>query len=106
MRDTARAVVRFDDRRQHGDAAVAGLIRDRPCRSRCDRRQEMELRRLRTDHDHTQALAEIERLWDSVPGTPDYDRLEMLERLVDAYEDQCWPIDPGPVADIDFDCVL
>lgn len=63
----------------------------------------MDLRPLRNDRDHAQALAEIERLWNSEPGTPEHDRLEVLGLLVNAYEDRCWPIEPGdPVAAIKF----
>jgi HTH-type transcriptional regulator / antitoxin HigA len=63
----------------------------------------MELRPLRNDQDHAQALAEIERLWNAAPGTPEHDRLEVLGLLVNAYEDFRWPIEPGdPVAAIKF----
>jgi|SRR5580658_522376 HTH-type transcriptional regulator/antitoxin HigA len=63
----------------------------------------MELRPLRNDQDHAQALAEIELLWNAAPGTPDHDRLEVLGLLVNAYEDRRWPIEPGdPVAAIKF----
>src|SRR5215472_11985978 len=63
----------------------------------------MELRPLRNDHDHAEALAEIERLWNAVPGTPEHDRLEVLGLLVNAYEDFHWPIQPGdPVVAIKF----
>jgi HTH-type transcriptional regulator / antitoxin HigA len=52
----------------------------------------MELRPLRNDQDHAQALAEIERLWNAVAGTAEHDRLEVLGLLVSAYEDFRWPI--------------
>jgi HTH-type transcriptional regulator / antitoxin HigA len=63
----------------------------------------MELRPLRNDRDHAQALAEIEHLWSAAPGTLEHDRLEVLGLLVNAYEDLRWPIEPGdPVAAIRF----
>jgi HTH-type transcriptional regulator / antitoxin HigA len=63
----------------------------------------MDLRPLRNDRDHAQALAEIERLWRAEPGTPEHDRLEVLGLLVGTYEDHRWPIEPGdPVAAIKF----
>lgn len=52
------------------------------------------LRPIHTDADHAAAVAEIERLWDAAPGTPEHDRLEVLGILVAAYEDARWPIDP------------
>jgi HTH-type transcriptional regulator / antitoxin HigA len=58
---------------------------------------------IRDDRDHEAALAEIERLWDAVPGTPEHDMLEVLGMLVNAYEEQRWPIDaPDPVEAIKF----
>jgi HTH-type transcriptional regulator/antitoxin HigA len=63
----------------------------------------MELRPLRNDQDHAQALAEIERLWNAAPGTPEHDRLEVLGLLVNVYEDLRWPMKPGdPVVAIKF----
>ncbi|MGE0716070.1 MAG: type II toxin-antitoxin system HigA family antitoxin [Alphaproteobacteria bacterium] len=51
-----------------------------------------EIRAIRSDSDHAWALAEIERLWGSVPGTSDGDRLDVLVDLVEAYEERRWPI--------------
>ena len=46
----------------------------------------------------TAALAEIERLVDAKPGTADGDRLDVLATLVEAYEQQHYPIlPPDPV---------
>ena len=53
---------------------------------------------IRTDEDHAEAIAEIERLWSAEPGTIEHDRLEVLGMLVDAYEATRWPIEaPDPV---------
>src|SRR6266404_4022185 len=40
------------------------------------------------------ALAEIERLFDAKPNTPEGDCLEILTTLVAAYEEQHFPIPP------------
>jgi HTH-type transcriptional regulator/antitoxin HigA len=53
---------------------------------------------IRTDEDHAEAVAEIERLWSAEPGTIEHDRLEVLGMLVDTYEAARWPIEtPDPV---------
>lgn len=52
----------------------------------------MDIRPIRTDEDHAEALAEIERLWGAEPGTPEGDRLDVLATLVEAYEEKRWPI--------------
>ncbi|QJE73679.1 XRE family transcriptional regulator [Aerophototrophica crusticola] len=49
---------------------------------------------IHTDEEHAAAVAEIGRLWDAEPGTPEHDRLEVLGILVDTYEAARWPIDP------------
>jgi HTH-type transcriptional regulator / antitoxin HigA len=46
---------------------------------------------IRDEASHRVALAEIQRLWNAEPGTPDDDRLDVLMTLVDAYERQQWP---------------
>jgi HTH-type transcriptional regulator / antitoxin HigA len=63
----------------------------------------MTIRPIHTDADHALALAEIERLWDAVPGTTGHDDLEVLGTLVAEYEEKRWPIDlPDPVEAIRF----
>lgn len=50
-------------------------------------------RPIRSDEDHRAALAEIDRLWPIAdPGSPEYDRLDLLGVLVDSYERTRWPI--------------
>lgn len=49
---------------------------------------------LRTDAEHVEALAQIERLIDAEHGTPEGDRLERLTAEVDAYEREHYPIPP------------
>ena len=63
----------------------------------------MDIRPIRSDEDHAEALAEIERLWGAEPGTPEGDRLDVLATLVEAYEERRWPIDtPDPIQLIQF----
>ena len=58
----------------------------------------MDIKPIRTKADHRAALAEIERLFDARPGTPEADRLEVLTTLVEAYEARHEPIlPPDPV---------
>ena len=55
----------------------------------------MEIRPIRTEVDYEAAMAEIERLFDAAPDSPEGDRLDVLATLVEAYEAQHYPI-PGP----------
>ncbi len=54
----------------------------------------MRIRPIKTDADYRNALTEIERLMDAVPGTSAGDRLEVLTTLVEHYESLHEPIDP------------
>ena len=63
----------------------------------------MHLKPIKTDADHESALKEIERLWDAEEGTADGDRLEILTTLVEAFEENRFPIDmPDPIEAIKF----
>ena len=63
----------------------------------------MDTKPVRTSKDHSAALAEVERLWEAKPGTPEHDRLEVLVTLVEAYEAKHHPIPPpDPVEAILF----
>jgi HTH-type transcriptional regulator / antitoxin HigA len=56
------------------------------------------LQPIRTKEDHKVALQEIERLFDAPQGTPEFDRLEILVTLVEAYENIHEPIlPPDPI---------
>lgn len=58
----------------------------------------MEIRPIRTEIDYQAALKEIERLFDAQPNTPEYDRLDILSTLVEAYENTHYPIEaPDPI---------
>src|ERR1035437_4343948 len=63
----------------------------------------MQLKPIKTDTDHDQALREIERLWGAEEGTSDGDRLEILTTLVEAYEETHFPMNmPDPIEAIKF----
>lgn len=56
---------------------------------------------IRSKDDHKAALKEIERLFDATQGTPEFDQLEILVTLVEAYENKHEPIlPPEPIAAI------
>jgi HTH-type transcriptional regulator/antitoxin HigA len=58
----------------------------------------MDIKPIRTKADYRAALAEIERLFDAAPGTPDGDRLDVWTTLVEAYEARHEPIPlPDPI---------
>lgn len=61
------------------------------------------LKPIRTEADYNAALAEIQRLWGAKSGTPRGDRLDVLATLVDAYEDEHFPMGPpDPIEAIKF----
>jgi HTH-type transcriptional regulator/antitoxin HigA len=63
----------------------------------------MKIKPIRTDADHERALREIERLWGAPEETPEGDALDVLVTLVNAYEEQRWPIGmPDPIEAIRF----
>ena len=47
----------------------------------------MHLKPIETEADHYAALLEIERLWGAEECTADGDRLELLTKLVEIYEE-------------------
>jgi|SRR5208283_326955 HTH-type transcriptional regulator/antitoxin HigA len=63
----------------------------------------MEIKPIRGDADYRATLREIERLWGAKEGTTRGDRLDVLTTLVEAWEDQHYPLDtPDPVEAIRF----
>ena len=54
----------------------------------------MEIKPIKTEADYEAALKEIERLWGSSHGSPDGDKLDILATLVEAYEEEHYPIPP------------
>ena len=63
----------------------------------------MDIRPIKTEADYQAALNEIESLFDAEPGTPEGDRLEVLTKLVEAYEDRHYSLPmPDPIAAIEY----
>lgn len=63
----------------------------------------MDVKPIRTEADYEFALMEIDALMEVETDTPERDRLEVLSALVEAYEQQYFPIDPpDPIAAIRF----
>lgn len=63
----------------------------------------MELKPIRTEAEHAEALSDIERLWDAPEGSADADRLEVLAMLVEAYEKAHFPIEaPDPISFLEY----
>ena len=63
----------------------------------------MNLKPIRSKKDLREALARIDELIDAKPGAPEYDELEILSTLVEAYEEKHCPIlPPDPVEAIKF----
>lgn len=61
------------------------------------------LKPIRSKAGYEAAMVEIERLWGARSGTPEGDRLDILATLVDAYENEHYPIDPpDPIEAIKF----
>ena len=54
----------------------------------------MNPRPIKTEEDYRVALAEIEGIFQAEPETPEGDRLDILTLLVEAYEEQHYPIPP------------
>ena len=58
----------------------------------------MDIKPFRNKADYEAALKEVEQLWGTEPGTPEGDWFEVLFTLVEAYEDQHYPIlPPDPI---------
>jgi HTH-type transcriptional regulator/antitoxin HigA len=58
----------------------------------------MDIKPIRTEADYEAALAKIEELFEAEPNTPDGDRLDVLSTLIEAYEEEHYPIAaPDPI---------
>jgi len=65
--------------------------------------QEMDIKPIRDEQDYERCLAEIERLFDAQPHTPEGDRLEVLTILVEHYEEQHYAVPlPDPIEAIEY----
>src|SRR5580692_2976981 len=64
----------------------------------------MTIKPIKTQDDYEAALAEVERLFDIDKTADDFDRLDLLATLVEAYEAKHYPIGPpDPVAAIEYE---
>ncbi len=62
-----------------------------------------DVKPIRNEQDHENAMAEIERLWGAASSTPEGDRLDVLATLIDAYESRTFIMDaPDPIEAIKF----
>jgi HTH-type transcriptional regulator/antitoxin HigA len=62
-----------------------------------------EVRPIRSKRDHAEALKAVEQLWGAKAGTRHGDRLDVLVTLIEAYEEEHYPIDPpDPIEAIKF----
>jgi HTH-type transcriptional regulator/antitoxin HigA len=63
----------------------------------------MDIKPIRTENEYKEALEQIDRIFDAEPGTPEGDLLEVLSILVEAYENEHYPIGfPDPIGAIEF----
>ena len=62
-----------------------------------------KIRPVRSEKDYEEALARIDALMDAVPGSPEFEELEVLVDLVELYESRHEPMGyPSPLAAIEF----
>src|SRR5271163_3417459 len=62
-----------------------------------------DVKPIRTNADYEAALKEVERLWGAKPGSRECDHLDVLATLIDAYENEHFPLDPpDPIEAIKF----
>jgi HTH-type transcriptional regulator / antitoxin HigA len=58
----------------------------------------MDIKPIKTEADYEAALHEVEHLFDSLPNTPEGDRLEVLTTLIQAYEEKHYKVpSPDPI---------
>jgi HTH-type transcriptional regulator/antitoxin HigA len=63
----------------------------------------MDIKPIKNEADYETALAEIDRLFDAEPDTPEGDQLEILVTLVEAYEDKHYDLPPpDPIDAIEY----
>jgi HTH-type transcriptional regulator/antitoxin HigA len=63
----------------------------------------MIVKLIKTEDDYNSVLARIDELFDSKPGSKDFDEVELLIKLVEIYEAEHYKIDaPDPIEAIKF----
>ncbi len=62
-----------------------------------------KLKPIKTKKAYEEALAQVDKLWDAKPNSPDGDMLDILVTLIEKYEDKYFPIDaPDPIEALKF----
>ena len=54
----------------------------------------LDIKPIKTESDCEAALREIQRLWEAPHGSPEGDKLDVLVTLVEAYEQEHYPVPP------------
>ena len=54
----------------------------------------MNIKPIRTEKDYEQALQRVQELWASPCDSPERDEVHALVTLIEAYEEEHYPIDP------------
>ena len=63
----------------------------------------MRIKPIKSELDYDGALKRIEKIWGAKPGTPTGDEFEILFTLIEAYEEEHYPIPPPhPIEAIKF----
>lgn len=63
----------------------------------------MTIKPIKNKKDYQAAITRLEAIFDAKPGTPEGDELEVMGILIDAYEQDQYPIDyPDPIEAIKF----
>lgn len=63
----------------------------------------MRAKLIKTEADYNSALARIDKLFDSKPGSKEFDEVELLMALVELYEEKHYKIEaPDPIEAIKF----
>lgn len=63
----------------------------------------MNIKPIKTEQDHQEALDRLEVIFDAKKGSPEGDELEILGLLIEKYESMYFPIDlPDPIEAIKF----
>ncbi len=63
----------------------------------------MDIKPIKSESDYERALRRVEELWDSPKGSAESDELDILATLIEAYEQEHYPIElPDPIEAIKF----
>lgn len=67
------------------------------------RRYKMQIKPIKTEQDYESTLQRVDVLMDAVPNSEEFDELEVLTTLIEAYEAKHYKIDaPDPISAIKF----